>query len=76
VSAVRDEAGQDYKVVVNGEEQYSLWPAGWDNAPGWRDAGVSGARDKCLAWLQDVWTDLRPATLRAPQGSASAASAR
>jgi MbtH protein len=73
VSAVRDEAGQDYKVVVNGEEQYSLWPADRDNAPGWRDAGVSGARDTCLAWIQGAWTDLRPATLRARQGSVTPA---
>jgi MbtH protein len=73
VSAVRDEAGQDYKVVVNGEEQYSLWPADRGNAPGWRDAGVSGARDTCLAWIQSSWTDLRPATLRAQQGSAAPA---
>jgi MbtH protein len=70
VSAVRDEAGQDYKVVVNGEQQYSIWWADRDNAPGWRDAGVSGARDTCLGWIQRTWTDLRPASLRARQASA------
>lgn len=53
-----------YKVVVNAEEQYSLWPVERTNAPGWRDAGKNGTREECLAYIQEVWTDLRPLSLR------------
>ena len=53
-----------YKVVVNHEEQYSIWPAGRDNPPGWRDAGCQGSRQECLAWVKETWTDMRPASLR------------
>ena len=53
------------KVVINGEEQYSIWPADRDNALGWRDAGFSGTKDECLAYIKEVWTDMRPASLRA-----------
>lgn len=53
-----------YKVVVNDEEQYSIWPAGRDNAPGWRDAGKQGSKEECLAWINEVWTDMRPLSLR------------
>lgn len=49
-----------YKVVVNHEEQYSIWPADRDNPLGWRDAGKSGTRDECLAHIKEVWTDMRP----------------
>ena len=52
------------KVVVNDEEQYSIWPAERANAPGWRDAGKTGTKDECLAWIKEVWTDMRPASLR------------
>lgn len=55
---------RQYKVVVNHEEQYSIWPAGKENAPGWRDTGKSGSKQQCLAHIQAVWTDLRPASLR------------
>lgn len=53
-----------YKVVVNHEEQYSLWPAERENPPGWRDAGKTGTREDCLAHIQDVWTDMRPLSAR------------
>jgi len=53
-----------YKVVVNHEEQYSLWPAHRENAPGWRDAGKTGTREECLAHIKEVWTDMRPLSLR------------
>ncbi|MEO8971261.1 MAG: MbtH family protein [Ktedonobacteraceae bacterium] len=53
-----------YKVVVNHEEQYSIWPADRDNPPGWRDAGKSGAKEECLAYVEEVWTDMRPLSLR------------
>ena len=53
-----------YKVVVNHEEQYSIWPAGRSNPLGWADAGKSGSKAECLAYIQTVWTDLRPLSLR------------
>jgi MbtH protein len=53
-----------FKVVVNHEEQYSIWPLDKENAPGWRDAGKSGTKEECLAYIKDVWTDMRPLSLR------------
>ena len=53
-----------YKVVVNDEEQYSIWPADKENALGWRDEGTSGTKEECLAHIQQVWTDMRPRSLR------------
>jgi MbtH protein len=53
-----------YKVVLNDEEQYSIWPAERSNPPGWRDAGKSGSKTECLAYVADVWTDMRPLSLR------------
>ena len=53
-----------YKVVVNHEEQYSVWPADRENPLGWRDAGKSGSKAECLAYIGEVWTDMRPLSLR------------
>jgi MbtH protein len=53
-----------YKVVVNHEEQYSIWPAHRDNPLGWRDAGKSGLKSDCLEFVNEVWTDMRPLSLR------------
>ena len=64
---MRDDDEEDlttYKVVLNHEEQYSIWPADRDNAPGWRDAGVQGTKAECLAHIEKVWTDMRPLSLR------------
>ena len=55
---------QKYKVVVNHEEQYSIWPADRENAPGWKDAGKSGTKAECLEHIKQVWTDMRPLSLR------------
>jgi MbtH protein len=57
-----------YKVVVNHEGQYSLWPADRENPPGWEDAGKSGWKDDCLAYVEEVWTDMRPLSLRKKVG--------
>ena len=59
-----DEDQAQYRVVVNHEEQYSIWPLARENAPGWRDAGKSGTREECLAHIGEVWTDMRPLSLR------------
>ncbi len=53
-----------YKVVVNQEEQYSLWLAQRENPLGWQDAGKSGSKAECLAYIKEVWTDMRPLSLR------------
>lgn len=48
------------QVVVNDEEQYSIWPADQEPPAGWRATGFAGDRDACLAHVDQVWTDLRP----------------
>ena len=53
-----------YKVVVNHEEQYSIWPADRENPLGWRDAGKVGPKAECLEHIKEVWTDMRPLSLR------------
>jgi MbtH protein len=55
-----------YAVVVNDEEQYSVWPAERDLPAGWREAGRRGSREECLAHVDEVWTDLRPRSARGP----------
>lgn len=52
------------KVVVNDEEQYSLWPLDRENPAGWRDAGKSGTKAECLEFVRQVWTDMRPLSVR------------
>ncbi len=53
-----------YKVVVNHEEQYSIWPVNRENPLGWNDGGKSGLKAECLAYIKEVWTDMRPLSLR------------
>jgi MbtH protein len=60
------EDGDDrrYAVVINDEEQYSIWPADRRPPDGWHPVGVAGVKDDCLAHIGEVWTDLRPRSLR------------
>ena len=53
-----------HKAVVNHEEQYSIWPAQRENPLGWNDAGKSGIKEECLTYIKEVWTDMRPLSLR------------
>jgi MbtH protein len=53
-----------YAVVINDEEQYSIWPADRDLPAGWRQDGFTGTEDECLAYIDETWTDMRPASLR------------
>lgn len=53
-----------YKVVINDEEQYSIWPENRENPAGWRSSGKSGTKEECLAHIKEVWTDMRPLSLR------------
>jgi MbtH protein len=59
-----DEDKTIYRVVLNHEEQYSIWPAHRENPLGWRDAGKTGTKSECLAYVKEVWTDMRPLSLR------------
>ena len=53
-----------YKVVVNHEEQYSIWFADREAPLGWREVGKRGPKAECLAYIKEVWTDMRPLSLR------------
>jgi MbtH protein len=53
-----------YKVVVNHEEQYSIWPADRENPLGWRDVDKQGSKQDCLEYIKQVWTDMRPLSVR------------
>ena len=53
-----------YTVVVNHEEQYSIWPEYKEIPKGWRAVGKSGYKKECLAYIEEVWTDMRPLSLR------------
>lgn len=57
-----------YKVVVNLEEQYSIWPVEKGNPVGWNDAGKSGSKEECLEHIKQVWADMRPLSLRKKMG--------
>lgn len=59
-----------YKVIINKEEQYSIWPADRENPLGWTEAGKTGPKAECLAYIEEVWTDMRPLSVRkAMEGS-------
>lgn len=53
-----------YEVVINSEEQYSMWPAGTDIPAGWKSAGKTGTKQECLDYITEVWTDFRPLSVR------------
>jgi MbtH protein len=54
----------DYKILVNHEEQYSLWPDFKDVPAGWTQVGPVGDKATCLAWVEEHWTDMRPKSIR------------
>lgn len=55
------------EVVINDEEQFSIWPADRELPLGWRKAGKHGTKAECLAWIEEVWKDMRPLSLRKKQ---------
>lgn len=59
-----DEDKRTYKVVMNHEEQYSIWLDYKEIPLGWKYAGKTGPKDECLAYIKEVWTDMRPLSLR------------
>jgi len=54
----------EYLVVMNLEQQYSIWPAFKSIPEGWSEVGVRGTKAQCLAHIEEVWTDLRPLSVR------------
>ena len=53
-----------YDVVVNHEEQYSIWPRDRMLPEGWRREGTAGTKEECLSHIEEVWTDMRPLSVR------------
>ncbi|MGZ0198917.1 MbtH family protein [Streptomyces sp. RM1] len=64
-----DEDSTTYKVIINEEEQYSLWRDDQQLPPGWTDAGKTGTKDECTQYIKEVWTDMRPLSLRRQMGA-------
>lgn len=63
--AFEDDDNSQYMVVVNHEEQYSIWPVSNGQPPsGWRTVDKSGTKKECLDYIEEVWTDMRPLSLR------------
>jgi MbtH protein len=54
----------EYAVVANEEEQYSIWPSDRPLPPGWQATGFAGDKEDCLDHIDEVWTDMRPKSLR------------
>jgi MbtH protein len=59
-----EEDDRDYEVVINHEEQYSIWFADREIPAGWFVVGVRGKKPICLDYIEEVWTDMRPLSLR------------
>jgi MbtH protein len=59
-----DDDKQQYTVVVNHEEQYSIWFVDRAIPNGWREVGKTGTKAECLDYIDAVWTDMRPLSLR------------
>jgi len=59
-----NEDSRIYKVIINQEEQYSLWLSERANPLGWSDTGKSGLKQECLDYVREVWTDMRPLSIR------------
>ncbi len=53
-----------YSVVINHEEQYSIWFADREVPAGWKAVGKEGTKQECLDYIEEVWTDMRPLSLR------------
>lgn len=62
----------EYQVLVNHEEQYSLWPTFKEIPNGWRQVGPIGTKQECLAYVEEVWTDMRPLSVRKQLAEAEA----
>ena len=59
-----EEDGRSYQVVINHEEQYSVWFADREPPKGWKPVGFRGSKKECLDYIEEVWTDMRPLSFR------------
>jgi MbtH protein len=64
MAMTESEDTREYKVVINHEEQYSIWFANRSNPIGWSDVGKSGSKEECLSYIKEVWTDITPLSVR------------
>lgn len=67
-----DDDDRQYTVVRNHEEQYSIWPVDRDIPAGWEAVGRTGVKAECLSYIDEVWTDMRPKSLRERMDSQNA----
>jgi MbtH protein len=66
-----EDDGRTYTVVINHEEQYSIWPVTKALPAGWNEVGKTGSKPACLLYIDEVWTDMRPLSLRIAMGDAA-----
>ena len=59
-----DDDNTIFTVVINHEEQYSIWPVDRETPLGWKTVGKEGSKQECLNYIEEVWTDMRPLSLR------------
>ncbi len=57
-----------YTVVINIEDQYSIWPQGRDVPAGWKEVGHTGSKAECLQYIEENWTDMRPKSVKERRG--------
>jgi MbtH protein len=60
---------REYVVVINEEEQYSIWLADTSIPIGWKETGKRGSKEECLSYIREVWTDMRPLSIRKQTGA-------
>lgn len=58
------DSNEQYRVVYNHEEQYSIWPVSRDLPLGWKEEGKKGTKEECLDHISEIWTDMRPLSVR------------
>ena len=66
-----DDLNLEWQVVINDEEQYSIYPKQRELPNGWNTVGKEGTREECLAYIEEVWVDMRPLSLRNEMSSES-----
>jgi len=62
--SIKAQNSSKYKVVINHEEQYSIWPANMETTSGWKDTKVTGNQGRCRKYIEEVWTDMRPMSIK------------
>ena len=63
------DAFSEFTVVVNDEEQYSVWPTELEVPAGWHTIGKTGTQEECASHIDDIWPDIRPLSLRTALGA-------